>query len=131
MRFAALAPHLLLGLLAVLLLAACSAETPSPAAAPADEEGARTPPAVTTAWRGEGKDLRVSVWEMHCPGCEIEVEQVLEPIEGVAAVRANWETSEVRIEVADGFPREEVIARIREAVHENGRLILGEDAVER
>lgn len=139
MRCAAFAPRLLVGLLVgllpVLLLAACGAEAPlpaaAPAAAPAKEEGARVPPTVTTAWRGEGTDLRVSVWEMHCPGCEIEVEQVLEPIPGVAAVRASWETSEVRIDVAEGTPREEVIARIREAVHENGRLILGEDPVER
>ncbi len=127
----AFAPRLFLGLVAFLLLAACSAEAPAPAAAPTDEEGARTPPEVATTWRGEGSDLRVSVWEMHCPGCEIEVEQALDEVPGIETVRANWETSEVRIELAEGFSRDEVIARIREAVHANGRLILGEDPVER
>ena len=131
MRFAARSSRLLLGLLAGALLAACSGETNAPAPAPVDEEVGRQPPTVTTAWRGDDDRILVSVWEMHCPGCEIEVEQVIEPIQGVAAVRANWETSEVRIDLAEGTPRDEAIARIREAVHENGRLILGEDPVER
>jgi len=131
MRFAAHPARLLLGLLAGALLAACSGETGSPAPAPVDEEMGRQPPVITTPWRGDDDRILVSVWEMHCPGCEIEVEQALEPIQGVAAVRANWETSEVRVDLAEGTPRDDVIARIREAVHGNGRLILGEDPVER
>ena len=127
----------LLALLGPLLLAGCGGETPTvvPSAGPppstddAPADAARRPPTVDTPWRGEGRELRVSVWEMHCAGCELEVEEVLKAVPGVADARAYWETSEVVIQLEETTPRDDVIAGIREAVHANERIVLGEDAV--
>jgi copper chaperone CopZ len=73
--------------------------------------------------------VEVSVWEMHCQGCELEVEGAIGAVDGVAQVRADHESAVVRIELADAARREAVIPRIRDAIHANGRQVIGEDTL--
>ncbi|MHC5009913.1 MAG: heavy-metal-associated domain-containing protein [Planctomycetota bacterium] len=128
--------------LALLLLTACGEaedppRTPSgepratptePAAAERPEAPTR-PPEVTQVWRGEGDVIKVSVWELHCGGCEMSVENALGEIAGVEEVKADRMTATVTLRVSDPSRREDLIARIRDALHENERQIIGEDEI--
>ena len=70
------------------------------------------PPAVTVAWRGSGEVIELSVWEMHCPGCEALVEDGFKAVAGVKGVEADFETSVVKVTLADAKERETVIAKL-------------------
>src|SRR5262245_57826943 len=70
------------------------AEQAKDAAAP---EAERKPPVVKAAWRGSGDTLELSVWEMHCGGCALLVEEGLATLPGVKAVNADWESSVVKV----------------------------------
>jgi copper chaperone CopZ len=105
------------------LLGACSERRER-----ARSEEPRTPPEVTQAWRGSGAEIELSVWEMHCAGCQSAVKESLAAIEGVTSVEADWKTSVVRVRIADPSLRDAAIARIREAVHAGDRRVLGEDS---
>ena len=128
--------------LALLLLTACgksedpprtpSSEprsTPTEPAAAERPEAPTRPPDVTQVWRGEGDVIEVSVWELHCGGCEMSVENVLGEIAGVEEVSADRMTATVTLRVADPSRRESLIALIREALHGNDRQIIGEDEI--
>jgi copper chaperone CopZ len=84
---------------------------------------------VEQAWRGEGNVVEVTVWEMMCQGCEMAVEEAAEAVDGVVAAEAKHETSLLRVKIADPTRREAVIAALRDALHENGRQIVGEDPI--
>lgn len=96
--------------LAVSFLAACGGDTAEP-------------------WRGEGATIEITVHDMHCSGCELEVETALEQVPGVQAVTARWEDNRVTVTLADAVSRETAIQALREAIHRNGRQVVGEDAI--
>ena len=81
------------------------------------------------AWRGEGATVEVTVHDMHCPGCELEVEQALGGVAGVEDVTARWQDNRVTVELADPASREQAIQALREAIHANGRQVVGEDEI--
>jgi len=97
---------------AVLLLAACDAD-PAPA-----------PP-----WRGEGKYVEVEVHDLHCAGCEKNVEDHIGVVEGVAAVTSSHEEDLVLVTLEDAEGREAIIPSLREAIHEAGFKVVGEDEI--
>jgi copper chaperone CopZ len=86
------------------------------------DEGAeakpRTPPVVKVAWRGEGANLELSVWEMHCGGCAAKVQEAFAAVPGVKSVEADNETSLVKVTLVDATQRDAVIARLPAALKE-------------
>ena len=99
------------------------------AAAPAAE---RKPPVVKVAWRGSGDTIELSVWEMHCGGCALLVEEGFAAVAGVKSVTADHETSVVKVTLTDAAQRDAVIAKlpgVLEAVNEKEQKefrVLGE-----
>lgn len=87
--------------------------------------GRSSPP--PPAWRGAGAEVEVTVQTMHCAGCEAEVERTLGAIEGVREVVADHQTGLVRIHLSDAGLRETAIPRIRDAIHADKRIVVGED----
>jgi len=106
-------------------------EAPSPTElleqAQAGTEKEHALPTVQVAWRGEGDRIEVSIWEMHCDGCALDVTDAIEAIEGVETAEADWFSSEVVVHLTDASQRDAVIGSIRKAVHEQERIIVGED----
>lgn len=96
------------------------------AAVEAEPEAARTPPEVKVAWRGEGARLELSVWEMHCQGCAMRVEEALKALPGVSAVEASWSDSKVSVTLADASGRAAAIEKIRAALKAEEFRVLGE-----
>lgn len=123
-----LPPAVLLLLPALLLLAACGAEAPSAESAAQAQPAAPAQPAVP-AWRGSGEAIEVTVHELHCEGCEMEIEKAISGIEGVEEVEAQHETDLVRVRLADAALRERAISAIRDAIHRTGRQVVGEDEI--
>ena len=139
MRVTSLGTLLLSLLLLSLLLAACGEcesckgkPTAPPAgttktADPADGAPAeRTPPTVTVAFRGTGTTLELSVWEMHCAGCEKTVEDTLKALPGVADVTADHKESKVTVTLKDAAQRDAMIPQVRTALAATSFKILGE-----
>lgn len=143
MRLALLAALLLAP--QALLLAACgecdsckqkdapgttAAAAPGPAAAVAAVDALEAPPAkppeVQVAWRGTGDVIELSVWEMHCGGCELKVEESLGALPGVKAVQADHATSVVKVTLADAAQRETLIPKIRTTLKDGEFRVLGE-----
>lgn len=100
-------------LLATSLLAACGAE-----AAP-------LPP-----WRGEGNLVEITVHDLHCDGCEKSIEDELALVEGVESVTADHETNLVLVVLEPEADRAQSLPALRNAVHEAGMLVVGEDEIE-
>lgn len=86
-------------------------------------------PQAEPTWRGSGPHIEVTVHDMHCPGCELEVEEALGGVEGVEGVTTDWNTNLVRVELEDGAARERVIPALRKAIHAMDRQVVGEDPV--
>lgn len=84
--------------------------------APVAEEGARKPPVVSKAWRGSGATLELSVWEMHCMGCAGQIQDAFAGLPGVKSAEADYESSVVKVTLADAAQRDAVIARIPAAL---------------
>ena len=99
-------------LLAASLLGACGGE-----------------PAPVPPWRGEGNLIEVTVHDLHCDGCEVNVEGELALVEGVESVTADHETDLVLVILEAEADRVQSIPVIRNAIHEAGMLIVGEDAI--
>jgi copper chaperone CopZ len=91
--------------------------------APVEEEP--TPPVVTQAWRGEGTTLELSVWHMHCQGCEKRVEDAIKALPGVKDVSANGTDSKVTVTLEDAAGRETVKPKIVAALAERDFKVLG------
>ncbi len=100
-------------LLALLTLGACGTEPP-----------------VVPAWRGEGNLVEVTVHEIHCAGCEQAVEDAIALAAGVDAVTADHVTKLVLVTLEAEADRDAAIASIRDAIHEAGRKVVGEDEIE-
>ncbi|QLD84407.1 heavy-metal-associated domain-containing protein [Natronomonas halophila] len=60
----------------------------------------------------------ISVTDMACTGCEENVEDALEALDGISAVEADHEADTVEIEADDGVSDEEVAAAIEDAGYE-------------
>lgn len=105
---------------------AAAATAPSTAAVDALVEPERKPPQVQVAWRGEGTRLELSVWEMHCEGCELRVEEALKALPGVAAVKASHKDSSVTVTLSDAAQRPALIEKIRATLTAEDFRILGE-----
>lgn len=105
-------------------------KTPAAASAPAAPaeaaEAEPTPPVVKVAWRGTGTTLELSVWQMHCAGCEMDVEEALKGLAGVRQVKADHATSTVTVEMTDAARRDALIASVRTALQATRFRILGE-----
>ena len=83
-----------------------------------EDEKPPAPPEVKVAWRGEGANLELSVWHMHCGGCAAKVEQAFAAVPGVKRVEADNETSLVKVTLVDATKREAVIAQLPVALKE-------------
>jgi copper chaperone CopZ len=118
-------PSLRLAALALALAAVLPGCSDEPRARPKKEKA--TPPPVTTAWRGQGEVVELSVWEMYCAGCEKQVEDAVGALEGVASVEADAPSSVVTVRLRDASLRDAAIPRIRDAVHSVRKGVLGED----
>lgn len=57
----------------------------------------------------------LAVEGMACDGCEQNVEEALQKIEGVSRVRADHEADSVEVVVSDDMAHEELTMAIREA----------------
>lgn len=110
--------------------AAAPSAAPGATAAAVDaepEDGApKAPPEVKVAWRGSGDVIELSVWEMHCGGCEATVEESLSALAGVKEVKADHTTALVRVTLAEAGQREALIGRIRSTLKERDFRVLGE-----
>ena len=99
-------------LLTLVVLAACGGEPP-----PAQ------------AWRGEANLVEVTLSGIHCPGCLNELEAALGAVEGVATVVVDMDSALVLIMLRKDTDREATIPKLRDAIHETGNEIVGEDVV--
>ncbi len=97
---------------ALLVLAACGAD-----------------PAPLPPWRGEGKYVEVTVHDLHCAGCEKNVEDHIGFVEGVESVTSSHEEDLVLVTLEDGGRRDAVIPDLREAIHEAGFKVVGADEI--
>jgi copper chaperone CopZ len=104
-------------------LLACRKESAPVETPPAAE----APPAVAQPWRGAGDTIEVTAWKLDCPGCVKKMKKDLGAIEGVVSVEADEETSGVRVKIADAAKRDEMIAKIRDAIHAQKKKVVGED----
>jgi copper chaperone CopZ len=125
--FAALLPALVLAAAAV--LAACS-ESPAPTSpsekeVSSPEKGVEVP---AVAWRGSDRLVEVTVEPLDCPGCAKSIKEAVRAVEGVEDVTVNVDEQLVKITLAEGTPRDAAIDRLRKALHEDGRTVLGEPA---
>ena len=99
---------------------------PAPAATPAaakagapvveEEAPKHVKPEVAVAYRGTGMDIELSVWELHCGGCAAQVEEAFAAVPGVLTVSADYESSLVKVTVADAAKRADVIAALPKAL---------------
>lgn len=89
-----------------------------------------TEPAPVPAWRGEGNLVEVTLDDIHCAGCEKEIEDGLLAVEGVTTVRADHVTKLVLVMLETGADRQAAIPALREAIHDTGRKVVGEDSLE-
>jgi len=80
-------------------------------------------------WRGEGAAIEVTVFELHCPGCEKAVEDEIATVEGVEEVVADHLTGRVCVRLADPALRARTIPALREAIHAAGKQVVGEDEI--
>lgn len=119
-RYRATLPPVLLT--ALLLLAACGRGEP---AAPEGASGGDEVP----AFRGAGVEVEVTLAGMHCQGCEIEIENAVQALDGVEKARADHESGLVRVWIRDPDAREALIAAVRDAVHTTEYKIVGEDEI--
>ena len=87
------------------------------------------PPFSPETWRGEGAHVEVKIHDMHCEGCERSVKEALGALDEVAAVEADNVTDLVLVTLKGPGGRDAAIARIREALHDQHRLIVGEDEI--
>lgn len=87
-------------------------------------------PAPLEPWRGEGRLVEVTVDDIHCQGCEKEIEDALAVVEGVETVRADEVSKLVLVELEPESDRHAVIPALRDAIHGIGKKIVGEDAVD-
>jgi copper chaperone CopZ len=108
----------------LLLLAACCDECST---CNTGSKTRPTPPTVAAAWRGAGDTIELSVWEMTCPGCVKNVETRVSGIEGVVSAKADQETSLLTVKIKDAASRDALVAKIRDAVHAEKKIVLGED----
>jgi copper chaperone len=60
----------------------------------------------------------ITVTDMACTGCEENVENALEALDGVSSVEADHEADTVEIEADDGVSDDEVAAAIEDAGYE-------------
>jgi len=100
-------------LLVVLALSACGGES------------APLPP-----WRGEDNLVEVTLDDIHCGGCEVEIEEALAAVEGVATVEADSVSRLVLVMLKKETDREAAIQALRAAIHGTGRKVVGEDPVD-
>lgn len=60
----------------------------------------------------------ITVTDMACTGCEENVTEALEGIDGVSTVEADHETDTVEVEADDGISDDDLAAAIRDAGYE-------------
>jgi len=80
-------------------------------------------------WRGEGVEIEVTVSPIHCQGCELAIETALGEVEGVRKVKADHLSKKVHVWLDGPDARDAVIAKVRETLHEQERLVVGEDEI--
>lgn len=66
--------------------------------------------------------MRLQVQGMKCGGCESSIQQSLESVDGVAAVRANHKENEVEVDFDTSVM---TLGRIKELIAEQGYVVKG------
>ena len=87
-------------------------------------------PASVPTWRGEGHLVEITVHDLHCEGCEKTVEDEIALVEGVDSVTADHVTNLVLVTLEAQAERVATLPGIRDAVHEAGMQVVGEDELE-
>jgi copper chaperone CopZ len=109
----------------------CSSCKSEPSEAPVESPdataAAKVPPTVAVPWRGAGDTVELTVWELYCPGCVKAIETRVGALEGVVSAKATKGSGTLVVKLQDAASRDAVIAKIREAVHAEDKIVLGED----